>query len=78
MSNSPFKKGKFTMSKSKSLRLSEILDETNPFEIDKCKSKNAASVSEALVYLTVIQVDKFDPPCLKSRDCQYLKDRLHI
>ena len=24
------------------------LDETNPFEIDKCKSKNGASVSEVL------------------------------
>ena len=31
-----------------SLRLSQILDETNPFEIDKCKSKNGASVSEVL------------------------------
>ena len=25
-----------------------MLDETNPFEIDKCKSKNGASVLEVL------------------------------
>ena len=38
--------GHFT--KSKSSRLSLILDESNPFEIDKCKSKNGASVSKVL------------------------------
>ena len=32
------------MSKSKSSRLSKILDETKPLEINICKSKNAASV----------------------------------
>ena len=34
--------------KKKSSRLSYILDETNPFEIDKCKSKNGASESGLL------------------------------
>ena len=45
---SPAKHGKLIISKSKSSRLSSSLDETNPFEIDKCKSKNGASVSEVL------------------------------
>ena len=36
------------ISKSKSSHLSLILDETNPFEIDKCISKNGASVSMVL------------------------------
>ena len=36
------------MSKTKPLRLSYVLDEANPFEIDKCKSGNGASASEAL------------------------------
>ena len=33
---------------SQNRNLSEILQETNPFTIDKCKFKNAASVSEEL------------------------------
>ena len=62
------------MSKSKSSRLSQILDETNPFEIDDCKSRNGDSVSDP----NATQEDKFDPPCLQSRDSQYLKDRPDI
>ena len=62
--------------KIKVIALIIFLDETNPFEIDKCKSKNGASVFEALALLIVIQVEKYDLPCLQRRDCQYLKDRL--
>ena len=36
------------MSAIKVIALIINLDETNPSEIDKCKSKNGASVSEAL------------------------------
>ena len=36
------------MSKSTSSRLSQILDDTNPFETDKCLSKNGATVSDTL------------------------------
>ena len=52
-----------------------FFDETNPFEIGKCKSKSRVSVSEALA---VIQVDKYDPPCFQSRDLSIFKDRLDI
>ena len=55
-----------------------MLNETNPFGIDKCKSKNGASVSEVLTFLTAVQVDKYDWPCLQSKDCQYLKGRPDI
>ena len=49
MSLSPQKNGKFTYYiKIKIIALIIILDETNPFEIDKCKSKNGASISEVL------------------------------
>ena len=44
----PFKKGKFTMSKSKLSRISLILDETKLLEMNRCKSKTGASVSKAL------------------------------
>ena len=49
------------------------MDETNPFEISKCKSKNRASVSDALALFRsrVDQVDKFDSPCLQNKDFQY-------
>ena len=57
---SPPKNGKITISKSKSSRLLLILDETNAFAIERCKSKKGASVSVVLAYLTVVQVDKFD------------------
>ena len=40
--------GKFTISKSKSSRLSKNLVLTNPSDIDQCKSKDEASVSETL------------------------------
>ena len=40
------------MGNSKSSRLSYILVETIKLEIDKCKSKNVASVSEVLVLLS--------------------------
>ena len=36
------------ISKSKSSCLSLILEETKPLEIDRCKSKKGASVSEVL------------------------------
>ena len=36
------------LSKSKSSRLSLIMEETKPLEIDRCKSKKGASVSEVL------------------------------
>ena len=36
------------------------LDETNPFEIDKCKSKNEASVSEVLALFICSSADKYD------------------
>ena len=62
------------MLKSNLSRLSYILDETNRLKVDKCKFKNRASVSDALVF----RVDKFDPPCLQSKDCKYLKDHLDI
>ena len=55
-----------------------MLNETNPFEIDKCKSKNGASVSEYNFCLTAFQVDKYDWPCLQSKVCQYLKGRPDI
>ena len=38
-------KTEFTISKSKSTRLSYILEETNPFAIERCKCKKGASVS---------------------------------
>ena len=44
--------GKLTISKSKTSRLSYILVEAISLEIDKCKSKNAASVSEVLALLS--------------------------
>ena len=47
--NAPVQKRKIYYVKIKVLSL--ILDETNPFEIDKCKSKNGASVSDALHFL---------------------------
>ena len=53
-------KRKLTMTKSKSSRLSYILDEINPSKIDRCKSKNGASVSEVLAFLGAIRQDKFD------------------
>ena len=40
--------GKFTISKSKSSRLSKILVLTKPSDKDKCQSKNETSVSETL------------------------------
>ena len=46
--NVTIQKWKFAISESKSARLLSILDETNPVEIDKCQSKNVASVSEVL------------------------------
>ena len=49
---SPSKKGNLPISKSKSKRLSYILEETKPFEIELCKSKNRASVSELLALLS--------------------------
>ena len=58
------------MSKSKSSRF------PNPFEIDKGKSKKWTSVLDALALFNIVQVDKFDPPCLQSLDCQYLKYHL--
>ena len=42
------------MSKSKSSRLSKILDETNPSKIDTCKSKNEALLSEVCDYASII------------------------
>ena len=45
------KKGENAMFKSNSSRLSLILDEFNPSELDKCKSKSGASVSYALVLI---------------------------
>ena len=50
--NITIKNGKLTISKPKSYRLSYILVETISLEIDKCKSKNAASLSEVLVLLS--------------------------
>ena len=61
--------------KIKVIALIIIFDDTNPFEICKCKPKNWATVSEALVCLTVAQVDLFDSPCLQSEHCQYLEKR---
>ena len=43
---SPSRKGKLTISKSKSSRLSLILVETVPLDIHRFKSKKGASVSE--------------------------------
>ena len=48
MEHRHLKKGKLPISKSKSSRLSTILDETKPLEIDRCQSKKGASVSEVL------------------------------
>ena len=42
----PSRKGKFTTSKSKPPRLSQTPAPTKPSDIDKCKSKNEASVSD--------------------------------
>ena len=47
--NITIQKGKFIISESKSSRLLFIMDETNPFEIDKCEYKNGALVSDELV-----------------------------
>ena len=49
MSNEePSRNGRFTISKSKSSRLSKILVLKNPSDVHKCKSKNDASVSAML------------------------------
>ena len=39
------------MSNSKSSRLSLVFDQTNPFEIDKCKLKNGDFASDGLALL---------------------------
>ena len=48
MWNDPIKKRKNYYVKIKDFGLIINLDETNPFEIDKCKAGNVASVSKAL------------------------------
>ena len=52
MEHRNLKKGKLTISKSKSSRLSYILDETKPLKKDRCKSKKGTSVSEVLALLS--------------------------
>ena len=52
MEHRHLKNGKLAISKSKSSRLSYILDETKPLEIDRCKFKKGASVSEVLALLS--------------------------
>ena len=39
---------------------------------------NQKMVFRYQLYLTVVWVDKFDPVCFQSKDCQYFKDRLDI
>ena len=46
--NGPIQKRKIYYIKIKVIALIINFDETNPFEIDKCKSRNGASVLEAL------------------------------
>ena len=45
---------KITLSKSKLSHLSKSLNLTKPFDIEKCKSKNEASVSETLALFTAV------------------------
>ena len=68
--NITIQNGKLTISKSKSSRLLSIWVETISLEIDKCKSKNAASVSEVLALLSWSSEGYtfvFDLPCCQNK-----------
>ena len=75
--NVPIQKRKIYYVKIKVIALIINVNETSPFEIEKCKSVNRASVSEALALFNRNSRDKYTP-CLQSSDCQYPKDRLDI
>ena len=70
--------GKFTISKSKSSRLSYILDETMPFDIDRFKSKMGLQYQKNSSYLTELQLDISDLPFVPNKDYQYEVSHLNI
>ena len=58
--NVTIQKRKIYYVKVKVIALIIIIEETNPFATERCKSKKGASVSEILALFNVVQVDKFD------------------